>query len=197
MGHSRAGKAKTHERIVTLASKRFREKGLTGIGIAELMKEAGLTVGGFYKHFGSRDDLVAQAMRLASGEWKRKLNAAASGGAPITFEYLVDDYLSEAHRDHPGTGCPVSALSADIARSDKRTRALVTTGAKENIELLASTIRESGEKDKKARSRAIMAYCALVGAVAVARAVSDAHLSREILKTVAQLLKTVPRYHGR
>jgi AcrR family transcriptional regulator len=86
---------------------------LTGIGIAELMDEAGLTVGGFYKHFASRDDLVAEAMRSASGEWKRKLNAAASGGSPITFEFLVDDYLSEAHRDHPGTGCPVSALSAD------------------------------------------------------------------------------------
>ena len=68
MGHSRAEKAKTRERIVTLASKRFREKGLTGIGIAELMKEAGLTVGGFYKHFGSRDDLVAEAI-LASFRW--------------------------------------------------------------------------------------------------------------------------------
>jgi TetR/AcrR family transcriptional repressor of nem operon len=202
MGHSRAEKAKTHERIVTLASKRFREEGFTGIGIAELMKEAGLTVGGFYKHFGSRDDLVAEAMRSASGEWKRKLNAAATGGAPITFEFLVDDYLSEAHRDHPGTGCPVSALSADIARSDKRTRALVTTGAKENIELLASTIRESGEEDKAARSRAIMTYCALVGAISISRAVSDKKLSREILKTVARLLrnpapKLAPRHHGR
>jgi TetR/AcrR family transcriptional repressor of nem operon len=202
MGHSRAEKAKTHERIVTLASKRFREKGFTGIGIAELMKEAGLTVGGFYKHFGSRDDLVAEAMRSASGDWKRKLNAAASGGAPITFEFLVDDYLSEAHRDHPGTGCPVSALSADIARSDKRTRFLVTAGAKENIELLASTIRESGEEDKTARRRAIMTYCALVGAIATARAVSDEQLSREILKTVAQFLKSpapkvASRHHGR
>jgi TetR/AcrR family transcriptional repressor of nem operon len=166
------------------------------------MKETGLTVGGFYKHFGSRDDLVAEAMRWAGGEWKRKLNVAASDGAPITFEFLVDDYLSEAHRDHPGTGCPVSALAADIARSDKRTRALVTSGAQENIELLASTIRESGEEDKKARSRAIMTYCALVGAIAVARAVSDEQLSREILKTLAQLLKSpapkvASRHHGR
>jgi TetR/AcrR family transcriptional repressor of nem operon len=198
MGHSRAEKARTHERIVTLASKRFREKGLTGIGIAELMKEAGLTVGGFYKHFASRDDLVAEAMRLASREWKRKLNAAASGRGPITFEFLVDDYLSEAHRDHPGTGCPVSALSADIARSDKRTRALVTTGTKEIIDFLANTIRQSGEEEKAARSRAITAYCALVGAIATARAVSDEQFSREILKTVAQLLKNkvTPRYHG-
>ena len=202
MGHSRAEKTRTHERIVTLASKRFREKGLTGVGIAELMDEAGLTVGGFYKHFASRDDLVAEAMRSASGDWKRKLNAAASGGAPITFEFLVDDYLSEAHRDDPGAGCPVSALSADVARSDKLTRALVTAGAKENIELLASTIREAGEENKAARSRAMMTYSALVGAIALARAVSDEQLSREILKTVARLLKSpapkvASRHHGR
>ena len=202
MGHSRAEKTRTHERIVTLASKRFREKGLTGVGIAELMDEAGLTVGGFYKHFASRDSLVAEAMRSASGAWKRRLNAAASGGAPITFEFLVDDYLSEAHRDDPGAGCPVSALSADVARSDKLTRALVTAGAKENIELLASTIREAGEENKAARSRAMMTYCALVGAIALARAVSDEQLSREILKTVARLLKSpapkvASRHHGR
>jgi len=202
MGHSRAEKTRTHERIVILASKRFREKGLTGVGIAELMDEAGLTVGGFYKHFASRDSLVAEAMRSASGDWKRKLNAAASGGAPITFEFLVDDYLSEAHRDDPGAGCPVSALSADVARSDKLTRALVTAGAKENIELLASTIREAGEENKAARSRAMMTYSALVGAIALARAVSDEQLSREILKTVARLLKSpapkvASRHHGR
>jgi TetR/AcrR family transcriptional repressor of nem operon len=142
---------------------------------------------------------VAEAMRSASGDWKRKLNAAASGGAPITFEFLVDDYLSEAHRDHPGTGCPVSALSADIARSDKRTRAVVTAGTKEIIEFLVSLIGEPGEKDWAARSLAILTYCALLGAVATARALSDEQLSREILKTVAELLKkkVAPRYHGR
>ena len=73
MGHSKAEKAKTHQRIVTLASKRFREKGLAGIGIAELMKEVGLTVGGFYKHFDSRDDLAAEALGSALG-------VEASGG---------------------------------------------------------------------------------------------------------------------
>lgn len=190
MGHSRAEKAETHQRIVTLASKRFREKGLAGIGIADLMKEAGLTVGGFYKHFSSRDDLVAEAMRSALGAWKRKLDAAASGGPPVTYESLVDEYLSEAHRDHPGTGCPVSALAADIARTDKRTRALITRDFQQNTELLANSIREAGEGNEgAARSRAIMAYCGLVGAITMARAVSDKQLSGEILKTVAELLK--------
>jgi len=194
MGHSRAEKAKTHKRIVTLASKRFREKGLAGIGIADLMKEAGLTVGGFYKHFDSRDDLVAEAVGSALGAWKRQVDTARSGGPSVTYESLVDDYLSEAHRDQPGTGCPVVALAGDIARSDRRTRAMVTREIRDSIELLATLIRRTNEEDKgTTRSQAILTYCALVGAIGVARAVSDQQLSREILKTVAPLLKNPRR----
>src|SRR2546429_3846473 len=190
MRHSKAEKATTHKHIVAIASKRFREQGLAGIGIAELMKEAGLTVGGFYKHFKSRDDLVAESVGCALGFWKRRVDAAASGGPPVTYESLVDDYLSKTHRNHPGTGCPVGALAGDIARSDKRTRAVVTRQIRDDIELVATMIRDTNEKDKgTARSQAIFTYCALVGAIGVARAVSDEHLSREILKTAAQLLK--------
>jgi TetR/AcrR family transcriptional repressor of nem operon len=187
--HSKAEKAKTHERIVAIASRRFREEGLAGIGIADLMKEAGLTVGGFYKHFNSRDALVAEAVGGALELWKRQVNAA-SGGPPVTYESLVDEYLSEAHRNHPGTGCPVSALAGDLARSDKRTRALVSRKIRDNIELLATLIQNTNETDRgRARSQAVLTYCALVGAIVMARAVSDEQLSREILKTAAQRLK--------
>jgi TetR/AcrR family transcriptional repressor of nem operon len=190
MRHSNAEKAKTHKRIVAIASKRFREEGLAGIGIADLMKEAGLTVGGFYKHFKSRDALVAEAVGSALEIWKRQMDAAAAGGPPVTYESVVDNYLSEAHRNHRGTGCPVAALAVDIARSDKQTRALVTREIRDNIELLASLIRDTNEKHEgTARPQAILTYCALVGAIGMARAVSDEQLSREILKTVAQLLK--------
>jgi TetR/AcrR family transcriptional regulator, transcriptional repressor for nem operon len=122
VGYSKAQKAKTHDRIVKLASKRFRQQGLAGIGIAELMKEAGLTVGGFYKHFDSRDDLVAEAVSSAFGGWKRRVDASKSGGPSASLAKLIDDYLNEAHRDNPGTGCAFSALAPEIARSDKRTR---------------------------------------------------------------------------
>jgi TetR/AcrR family transcriptional regulator, transcriptional repressor for nem operon len=190
MRHSKAEKARTHKHIVAIASKRFREQGLAGIGIAELMKEAGLTVGGFYKHFKSRDDLVAESVGSALGFWKRQVDAAALGGPPVTYESLVDDYLSETHRNHPGTGCLVGALAGDIGRSGKRTRALATAQIRDDIALLANLIRGENEENKDAaRSQAILTYCALVGAIGVARAVSDEHLSREILKTVAQLLK--------
>src|SRR5258705_13264591 len=166
MGHSKAEKTETHKRIVKIASKRFREDGLAGVGIEELMKEAGLTVGGFYKHFESRDALVAEALSSALEMWKSQVEAAASGGPPVTYESLVDDYLSEAHRNHPGTGCAVGALAGEIARSDNRTRALVTRQIQDNIELLTIMIRDTKEKRKGvARSRAVLTYCALVGAI--------------------------------
>src|SRR5882724_12149057 len=127
MGHSKAQKTRTHKRIVSIASKRFREKGLAGFGIAELMKEAGLTVGGFYKRFDSREDLVAEAVSSAFGGWKRRIDAAsASGDPPVSYAKLIDEYLSQRHRNNPGAGCAFSALSAEIARSDKRTRRLAT-----------------------------------------------------------------------
>jgi len=187
MGYSKVQKARTHKRIVDIASKRFREKGLAGFGIAELMKEAGLTVGGFYKHFDSRDDLVGEAVNSAFGGWKRRVDAAKSSGPPMSYEKLIDDYLNEAHRDNPGSGCAFSALAPEIARSDKQTRALTSEQVRNDIELIAA-LRPSKDK-RTARSRAILTFGALVGAMALARAVSDEALSREILKTVAQLLK--------
>ena len=187
MGYSKAQKARTHKRIVAIAAKRFREKGLAGFGIAELMKEAGLTVGGFYKHFDSRDDLVAEAVNSAFGGWKRRVEAAKSSGLPVSYEKLIDEYLNEAHRDNAGTGCVFSALAPEIARSDKRTRAITSEQVRNDIQLIAA-LRASRDKHT-ARSKAILTFSALVGAMSLARAVSDEVLSREILNTVAELLK--------
>ena len=187
MGHSKAQKTKTHKRIISIASKRFREKGLARVGIAELMKEAGLTVGGFYKHFDSRDDLVAEAVSSAFGGWKRRVDAAKAGGPSVSLAKLIDDYLDEAHRDNPGTGCAFSALAPEIARSDKQTRALTSEQVRNDIHLIAGLL--PGKDKSRARSRAILTFSALVGAMSLARAVSDEGLSREILETVGQFLK--------
>jgi TetR/AcrR family transcriptional regulator, transcriptional repressor for nem operon len=184
MGYSQAQKEKTHERIVAIASKRFREKGLARFGIVELMKEAGLTVGGFYKHFDSRDELVAEALSDAFGVWQRQKGAAE---LTLSLEKLIDDYVSDVHRKNPGAGCAFSALAPEIARSDKQTRALTSDQVKADLELIVGLLPN---KDKrKARSRAILTFSALVGAMSLARAVSDEALSREILKTVAHVLK--------
>jgi TetR/AcrR family transcriptional repressor of nem operon len=187
MGHSRAEKAKTHKRIVAIASRKFREEGLAGVGIAELMKEAGLTVGGFYKHFDSRDDLVAEAVSSAFGGWKRRVEAAACGGPPVSLAKLIDSYLSAAHRDDPGTGCAFSALAPEIARSDKRTRAVTSEQVENDIQLIAGLLPD--KDNRRARSQAILTFSALVGAMSLARAVSDEALSREILETVGEHLK--------
>ena len=187
MGHSQTQKSKNHDRIVRTAAKRFRQKGLEGVGIADLMKEVGLTVGGFYKHFDSREDLVVEALRSALGSFRRQAKAATSGGPPLIYANVVDNYLSEAHRDHPGTGCPVGALAGEIARGGKRTRALLTEQIRTSLQLIVDLIpsRDEGQP----RSTAILTYSALVGAIGLARVVSDQALSREILKSVSELLK--------
>src|SRR5258708_35125247 len=108
MGHSRRDKQTTHERIVRVAAKRFRERGLDGIGVADVMKEAGMTVGGFYKHFESRDELVTEALSAAFTSldaWEARAENLAQA---------VRDYLSEAHRDAPGKGCALGALLGDV-----------------------------------------------------------------------------------
>src|SRR3979411_1118763 len=187
MRHSKAEKVKTHERIVAIASKRFREEGLAGVGIADLMKDAGLTVGGFYKHFDSRDDLVAEAVSSAFGGWKRRMDAAAPDGPSVSYAKLIDEYLNEAHRNNPGTGCAFSSLAEEIARSDKRTRALASEQVRNDLQLIAGLL--SGKDKRAARSKAILTFSALVGAMSLARSVSDEALSLEILKTVASVLK--------
>src|SRR6204780_5847224 len=120
MGHSKRDKQTTHERIVKVAAKRFRERGLEGIGVADVMKEAGVTVGGFYKHFGSRDELVVEALATAFKDldvWEEHTEDIAQ---------LLQNYLTEAHRDAPGAGCAMGALLGDMSRGRKSARALYT-----------------------------------------------------------------------
>ena len=186
MGYSQDQKIKTHDRIVRTASKRFREKGLGGVAIADLMKEIGLTVGGFYKHFDSRDDLVAESVKAATGPLQKQLLAAESGEAALSYGSLVDSYLSEAHRDHPGTGCPVSALACDIARGSKHIRSLLTEKVKSSLELFANLLPP---EDSSARPKAILTVSALLGALELARAVSDQTLSDEILESTREALR--------
>ena len=194
MGYSKAQKEKTHKRVVAIASKRFREEGLAGVGIAELMKEAGLTVGGFYKHFDSREELVAEAVSAAFGIWQRQKEAARSSGRRLSFAKLIDDYVSDVHRKNPGAGCAFSALAPEIARSDKRTRALTSEQVRNDLDLIAGLL--PGKHKRAARSRAILTFSALVGAMSLARAVSDETLSHEILKSVGDLLKNPTSEHS-
>lgn len=173
MGHSRASKQATHERVVNIAAQRFCERGLEGVSIADLMKEAGLTHGGFYKHFDSREQLVSEALTAAFNRSKATPRR--------TLETLLTQYLSTEHRDAPGAGCAVGALVNDIGRSEAGARDLYTQKLLANIDGIARLL---GSEDHAKRAEAIVLFSAMVGAIGLARAVSDEGLSQEILDTV-------------
>lgn len=187
MGHSKADKDESHDRIVQVAAARFRETGVDGIGVADLMKEAGLTHGGFYRHFDSRDELVAEGIERALQDGGRVVEAMANSKQfPLTM--LVEAYLSTAHRDGLATSCAVTTLAGDVARSNDRARSAYTRQVGTYLKLLTKLI--AGDKQKARRIKAITALSTLVGAVSMARAVNDEKLSREILKSAADELKT-------
>ncbi|ADP81091.1 TetR/AcrR family transcriptional regulator [Pseudofrankia inefficax] len=188
MGHSRQVKDDNHRRVVTIAAARFREAGLDGPGVAELMQEAGLTHGGFYRHFASRDDLVAEAVEHLRAQFELGLDAVAERGVAR----LVADYLTERHRDAPATGCAVAALGGDIARSTDRARSAYTEQVRSYVTLLTTPL-DADSDPAAARRRAQATLSALVGAMLLARAVNDDELSRELLNSVKdQLLGPSP-----
>jgi TetR/AcrR family transcriptional repressor of nem operon len=176
MGHSQKDKEKNHAQIVEIAAQKMRESGTEGPGVAEIMQAAGLTHGGFYKHFDSRDDLVAEAVEAAVAQ-SRDGFAAVVDGAEDPLTAFVDWYLSPAHRDQPGTGCAVVALGADAARADERVQATY----RGQVERYVAQMEELLGAGEDTRRRAIAAVSEMVGAVLIARAVGDEDLSEEIL----------------
>ena len=180
MGRAKRDKQTTHERIVRVAAKRFRERGLGGIGVADVMKEAGVTVGGFYKHFGSRDELVVEALATAFKDldvWEEHTP---------DMVHMIQNYLTEAHRDAPGAGCAMGALLGDMTRGSKSARVLYTERVKRSLAFTSGLVPSSQRPDK--RGRALLILSALLGALNLSRAVSDPNLSQEILRAVREEL---------
>jgi TetR/AcrR family transcriptional repressor of nem operon len=155
-------------RILAAASRLYRDKGYDAVGVAEVMKAAGLTHGGFYGHFASKEDLMAQAIAQAATE------VAGRGGDLPAF---VATYLSPAHRDDAADGCPMAALAADVRHRPAAARAAMTTGIRAQIDRLTEAVPDAADR----RREAIGTYAALIGALILARAVDDPALSDEIL----------------
>jgi TetR/AcrR family transcriptional regulator, transcriptional repressor for nem operon len=178
MGHSRTEKTQNHDRIVEVAARRIREAGTAAPGVAEIMASAGLTHGGFYKHFGSRDELVAEAAERTYAESERAVQQVIDG-ADEPLAAFVDWYLSPAHRDNPGAGCSVVALGNDVARAGHELRSAYTDQVRRYLarldELLGSDVAD------RPSAEATAALSTLAGAVLVARAVDDPELSDQIL----------------
>lgn len=179
MGHSQKEKEKNHRQIVEIAARKMRESGTEGPGVAEIMQEAGLTHGGFYKHFDSRDDLVTEAVESAIGQAREGYRETVEG-AEDPLAAFADWYLSPRHRDDPGSGCAVVALGADAARADERVRAAY----RDQVETYIANMEELLGGGEDARRQAIAAVTSMVGAVLISRAVGDEALSEEILGEV-------------
>ncbi len=185
MGHSQEDKRGNHERIVSIAARQFRERGIDGASIADLMKEAGLTHGGFYKHFASRDELVLEAMQHAFDSSARQQGSGAPTGK-LTFASLVEAYLSPRHRDDPGTGCAVAALASDVGRAGRDVRSAYTGQVRRSIDALRHL--SGADDDPDGRRASVVALCVMAGALGLARAVDDDALSREVLESASQFL---------
>ncbi|WP_328891734.1 TetR/AcrR family transcriptional regulator [Streptomyces sp. NBC_00316] len=184
MGHSQAEKTASRERVLRIAARKVRTEGVTRPGIADLMKEAGLTHGGFYKHFASRDDLIAQAAALALAEGSAKMERAARKNKQQPRSGLIDTYLAKQHRDAPGTGCALVTLGAAAGRSDQPFKAAYEKQVRGYLDLIAGL----GD-DEEAQAEAMLTLSALVGALLISRAVADPEFSDEILEAVAEQLK--------
>jgi TetR/AcrR family transcriptional regulator, transcriptional repressor for nem operon len=188
MRQSAEEKARTHERIVEIASARIREKGIEGPGVAEIMQAAGLTHGGFYKHFGSRDNLIAEAAEHAFAYADQTLDHHAHDPQDPLASW-VDWYVSEEHRDDPGAGrCPVAALIGDVGRADDGVRGGYDALVERYLGVLEDMLGGGGD----ARQQATIAVSTLVGSLVLARAIDDDTLSDEILRTVREALRHQP-----
>ncbi len=175
-------KQQSHQRIVEVAARQFREEGLAGAGVQRIMEEAGLTHGGFYSHFSSKDDLVAEAMGEAvAGQIDRLLGDFAEHPESERLDRMVRRYLSRIHRDSPGAGCPLPSISADVARAPDSLRMMYEARLKETI----GAIEEGfpGEEGEVAHTRAVGALALCVGGLLLARAVRDTAFSDDILKS--------------
>ena len=181
MRKSREEAAQTRRRIVDAASCEFRKCGIVATGLNDLMKAAGLTHGGFYRHFASKDQLVAEACSAAIATMTARVASSASRERGRKgLEAAVADYLSAEHRDNPRDGCPLAALGSEMARADTQTRAAATAGFLKLVDALAGGF-DDGKPDE-ARRRAMVAALTLIGALTVSRVVTDQPLSDAILR---------------
>jgi TetR/AcrR family transcriptional regulator, transcriptional repressor for nem operon len=181
MRRSKQEAAVTRQRIVDAAAASFRKNGIAETGLSDLMAAAGLTHGGFYRHFDSKNQIVAEACTAAAESLVEQLAASAAKKSPRRgLKGIVENYLSAAHRDEPADGCPIAALGSEIARGDEQTRAAATQALLRFVEVIASHFGKT--RPDIARRRALVAAATMIGALTMSRIVTDSELSAGILR---------------
>ncbi|GKT20751.1 TetR/AcrR family transcriptional regulator [Acidovorax sp. SUPP3334] len=186
-----AAKEASHERIVSAAARAIRRSGYAGTGVADIMREAGLTHGAFYAHFESREAMLAEAADRAGAE----SNAAAANviaGVPPeqALNALIQTYLSKLYLDSVELGCPISALGSEMPRQSPEVRRAATRRIKEMIDLIARQSPDWGQPS--AHERALVTAATLVGTLILARAVDDAALSDALREAALASLTATP-----
>jgi TetR/AcrR family transcriptional regulator, transcriptional repressor for nem operon len=186
---------KTRDRIVKHASAQFRERGPNGLSIADLMRSAGLTHGGFYAHFPSREALVKETLSFAMEQMIIRWTEFGAKAPTEAFATLVGSYLSEHHRDNPAEGCALPSFGADIGRFSSETRKLFSEKLVDMIRQLSHQIED--EPADAAHQRATFAIASLVGTIVLARAAGDKGLSDRILRAGRESLLGLPSRQNR
>lgn len=193
---SREKVAKNRERLVQVATDQFREHGIDGVGVADLMKEAGMSLGSFYGYFDSKEHLVSECCTRVIAETKDRITAALSRPLPNAVEKTVDEYLSIKHRNERSKGCGLAAFGSEFAHKTKSVREATTP----ELTLLFDEIARSlpgnfghGSSRKKKREQSIAMMASLMGGLILSRMTDDAKLSQDILDAVRSSVKCFVR----
>lgn len=182
---SREQMAQNKARILAEAARLFRERGFDGVSVADVMKAAGLTHGGFYGHFASKDDLIAQTVAAAlPGERQANVQLGA----------FLDAYLSPAHRDDAGSGCPTAAFASDLRRQSPEARAAMAAGLCAQLSQLEAALPQMDPASR--RRTAIGVWSAMLGAMIMSRAIDDPALSDEILEGTRDWIEDIANTDG-
>jgi len=185
---SRAQAEENRETVINVASRLFREHGFDGIGLKDLMKGAGLTQGGFYKQFASKDDLAAQASRRAMESATRRWSeAAADSSDPL--EAVMAFYLSKDHRGEKAEGCPLVALGSDATRQSEEVRRPFEDGIRAHFEVLNKLLDDTRSSNPSGKAMAILSL--MVGAVTLSRIMEDENTSQGILDAAAEEIRRI------
>ena len=190
---SRAQAAENRQNVINEASRLFREHGFDGIGLKDLMQGAGLTQGAFYKQFASKADLAAQAARQAMASGKRRWLAAAEANPQDPLGAVIAFYLSMEHRAERMDGCPIVALGADAARQNADVRASFEAGIREYLEMLGPWVGDAEGDEPSGKAMAIAST--MIGAMVLARSVTDEHLAKQFLDAAAKAVSTLAAEH--
>ncbi len=186
---SRAQAEANRETVINVASRLFREHGFDGIGLKDLMKGAGLTQGGFYKQFESKEDLAALASRRAMESATRRWSSVAASSAD-PLQGVIELYLSAGHRSETGDGCPLVALGSDAARQSEDVRKPFEDGIKAHLQVLEELLPASDSRQTRTRKAEVM-LALMVGAVTLSRIVTDEALADHLLEAAATEAKRV------